>query len=332
LRPLRDLILYCDRPSNTVNELARRLNSRRIYGDPSRRLRDTRGGLIINYGTGHHPNWNRGDKSILVNSPEAIQQAISKVTSYERFKEAGVPTVEFTTDHDVARGWAVEGINVLSRRDGLSSGSGITFSKDDGNVRKSDFYVKYFPKTHEYRVHVFRDRSNQSSGRGEAVDSYRVIDITQKKRSTGVVSEGDGRSVYQRVVRSLDNGWVHAHGELHLPAETLVAISKAAVDACAALGLDFCAVDVLARYSKKDPNKLLELAVCECNTAPGLANEVTINAYINAIERLYEITSNDRRVPVRRRVRKLVPVTFVSRKGNRITRMRWRRVWETSTL
>jgi hypothetical protein len=314
-RPIRDLIIYCDRPSNTVQELAKRLTCRRVYGAPNRKLRNTSGALIVNYGTGHNPSWNPGVKSVVLNSPEKVQGAISKVTSYERFKEAGVPTVEFTTDHSEAVQWGSGGQRVLARRDGLSSGGGITIVEPGQPLSGgADFYAKYFKKTHEYRVHVFKGR---------------VIDITQKKRVVeGAEDAPNSRSVYQRVVRSLDNGWVHAHGELHLPTEALVAISKAAVGACAALGLDFCAVDVLARYSKKDPNKLLELAVCECNTAPGLANEVTINAYINAIKELYEATSKDRYVPVRRRVRKLVPVTFVSRKGNRITRMRHRWVYE----
>src|SRR5690606_28831158 len=130
------------------------------------------------------------------------------------------------------------------------------------------------------------------------------------------------RTLHQRVVRSLDNGWVHAHDALHLPGDFRQVISDASIRAVEALGLDFGAVDIIAQFGKKYTDKLYGFAVLEVNTAPGLANQVTLEAYTNEIKRLYDLTSKDRYVPVRRRVRKLVPVTFISKKGNRITRMR----------
>jgi hypothetical protein len=342
MRPLRDLVLYCDRPSNTVNELANRLNSRRLYATARRKLRATSGALVINYGTSAVPSWPVADKAILVNDPSKVKAAISKVTSYERFKEAGVPIVEFTTELAVATGWKVEGHNVLSRRDGLSSGSGISFSKDTGDVKQSDFYVKYFPKTHEYRVHVFRKPGGGDNGNAEwgtGLDSFSVIDITQKKRTTpGDGNEGmeANRTLHQRVVRSLENGWVHAHENLHLPGDFKDKISEAAIKAVVALGLDFGAVDIIAQFGTKNTGKLYGFAVLEVNTAPGLGNQVTLEAYCNAIKGLYEETKEARAVTVRKRVRKaprrrvrrLVSVTFISRKGNKITRMRERWVRE----
>jgi len=346
---LRDLIIYCDRPSNAVNTLVEKLGCRRVVAAPRRRVVRTDGSLCINYGTSRLPVWSVGNKSIVLNDPEKVKQSISKVKSYERFKEAGVPTLEFTTKRDEAAGWLATGSRTLARRDGLSSGQGIHIIEPGGTLpteHTSDFYAKYFPKTHEYRVHVFKaanagPASQGGSGlregairggiRPEGVDSYRVIDITQKKRTvdgSSDESEGSSRTLHQRVVRSLDNGWVHAHGGVHLPGDTANVLGTAAIQAVRALGLDFGAVDILAKYSKKNPAKLLAFAVAEVNTAPGLANEVTVEAYVNAIKELYQASAADRKVAVRRRVRKLVPVTFVSRKGNRITRERMRWVYE----
>jgi hypothetical protein len=320
MRKLRDLIIYCDRASNAASELAKQLNCRRIYATASRKLRRTDGSLVINYGTSAAPNWTLGNKSVLLNDPQQVLNSISKVTSYGKFRDASIPCIDFTTEHSVAAGWQSNGDNVLSRRDGLSGGRGISFSKDTGNVTVADFYAKYFPKTHEYRAHVFKGR---------------VIDITQKKLSQpeagpqpGVADVAGTRTLHQRVVRSLDNGWVHAHENVHLPGNVRQTLEESAVRAVEALGLHFGAVDIVARFSKKSPDKLLSYAVLEVNTAPGLGNQTTIKAYVDAIKELYERTRNDRAIPVRRRVRKMVPVTFVSKKGNRITRMRERWVYE----
>src|SRR5690606_21535065 len=144
----------------------------------------------------------------------------------------------------------------------------------------SDFYSKYFKKTHEYRYHVFQGR---------------VIDIAQKKKRTDRIESDGGtgrRTLHQRVVRSWSNGWIFAHRDLHLPPAANESMSAAAVGAVRALGLDFGAVDVLARFSQRDPSRLLALAVCEVNTAPGVENTVTLNAYVEAIEGVYSGNTN----------------------------------------
>jgi hypothetical protein len=332
----RDLIIYCDRASGAASELARRLGARRIYSTSSRRIVRTDGSLIVNYGTSHQPSWGLGDKSILLNDPEKVRNSISKVLSYGKFRETGVPTLEFTTQRGEAEKWLSENLRVLGRTDRLSSGRGIHIYEpgtDGGTVGDADFYAKYFPKTHEYRIHVVRvhlpvgQENTQCGLPGTSLDSYRVIDITQKKRATLGDGEG-GRTLYQRVVRSLDNGWVHAHEDVHLPAEAKVKICEAAINAVCALELDFGAVDVVARFKKKAPEVLHSYAILEVNTAPGLGNEVTIKAYHNAFIELYNGTKASRAIPIRRRVRKLVKVQIVTRKGNKVWRDRYRYVYE----
>lgn len=315
VRPLRDLIIYCDRASNTARELARRLNGRRLYASPNHRLRSTAGSLCINYGTSHSPNFGLGTKSIILNSPEAVSKAISKRLSHAAFKASGTPTLEFTGSRDDATAWVQAGCSVLCRRDGLSGGQGITFvSKGAQSVPEADFYTKYFPKTHEYRAHVFKGR---------------MIDLTQKRLQNGTTESKD-RSPIEKIVRSLENGWIHAHG-IDVSSELRASIEKVAVAAVAALGLDFGAVDILYVDRKVRSKRPSELAVCEVNTAPGLANETTIAAYVASIKAEYDSTSAIRaipRVPRRRRARKAVLVEITTRKGNKVKRMRDRWVYE----
>lgn len=321
MRPLRDLIIYCDRVSNAATTLAKRAGARRCVANPRHKLRRTDGSLIINYGSSVNPTWLASPKTICLNPPSAVAASISKVTSYERFKANSIPTVEFTTDAQQAGKWLLDGQRVLARRDRLSSGNGISILEGGGTPGNADFWSKYFKKTHEYRVHVFKGR---------------VIDITQKKRSVDTagedpaVADGGTRSVYQRVVRSLDNGWVHAHTELHLPPGARTQIEDAAKRAVDCLGLNFGAVDIIARFGKKSPEILGAFAVLEVNTAPGLGNEVTIKAYADAIKELYESTRGARALPMPikrvKRVRKLVKVQIRTRKGNLVYRERYRLV------
>lgn len=318
MRPLRDLIIYCDRPSDTARSLALRLSARRLFGQARRRLRNTSGALVLNYGTSHSPNWVLGDKSIVLNPPEKVNLAISKVKAHEHFIQAGVPCLDQTVNREQATAWLQEGSAVLCRRDGLSGGKGITFvpKGSQGDLPKSDFYAKYFPKTHEYRAHVFRGR---------------LIDLTQKRLKNGH-AKAESADAVSRIVRSLDNGWVHTHEGLDLSGDRRKRLEEAACSAISALGLDFGAVDLLLFVPDKGPRKGTDvLAVAEVNTAPGLGNEATLKAYVDAITQFYRDTASARAVPLpkrRKKVRKLVKVWITTRKGNRVQRDRYRWVFE----
>jgi len=312
-KPLRDLIIYCDRVSDTARELAKRLNARRVRANPNRRLRSTSGGLVINFGTSVAPNFSLGEKAIVLNHPEKVAHAISKRLTFALLKQQHVPHLESTEDRTVAAKWVQEGSGVLCRRDGLSGGKGITFvpkgSQDPLPV--TDFYTKYFAKTHEFRAHVFRGR---------------LIDLTQKRLQNGAAKD-DSATPEQRLVRSMENGWVHSH-QLDVSSAQRTQIEQAAVGAVASLGLDFGAVDILAKPDKRSAQGAFVLAVCEVNSAPGLGNEVTLKAYEDAILAYYTSTRDIRAVvlpPKKRRVKKLVKVWIVTKKGNRVQRerMRW---------
>lgn len=220
---------------------------------------------IINWGsTKEMAGYNRPMQQALLNHGGAVRTATSKLKTLTILKEASIPALEATREASVAKQWLAEGTLVLARKDGLSGGQGITklesgtqYFNQKGQVH--DFFVKYWKKTHEYRVHVFNGQ---------------VIDIQQKRRRT----EWTGN--YDPMIRNFDNGWVFCHDNLRGTQAELATIGTTACSAVDALGLDFGAVDVLARF--KENGALSKHVVCEINTAPGLEGQ-TLDKYVQAI-------------------------------------------------
>lgn len=253
--------------------------------------------FLINWGSSSLPAWAANFQAL--NNPQSVRIAISKVQTYERLTQASVPTLEFTRDRRQAGRWQARGRTILQRRDGLSGGRGIVLHNASGTslgdladeVRSegeepSSFYTRYFPKTHEYRVHVGpAPRTATESTSGELFESGAratlfescVIDLVQKKRSNQSIQ--DVRGMAERIVRSHDNGWIFAHENLFLEGGIRELISSTAVSAVQALGLDFGAVDIAVRAQ---PGQRPIVKVLEVNTAPGLENTQTIQAYINS--------------------------------------------------
>lgn len=231
----------------------------RMSGVRAGRLRDLslmqKGHLdipILNWGDTEGPDY-------CINRGSAVAQAVSKIRTFEVLSDAGCSTVQLTRDPEVAKGWIRRSSKVLCRADGRSGGAGITEAATDSELVAADFYSRYYPKTHEFRIHVFGDAA---------------IDVTQKRSREGVDVDRD--------VRSYDNGWIFSHN-LDIVEEDRAAIESTCVSAVKALGLDFGAVDVLAILDKGTPRRIKSHKVCEVNTAPGLESPTTIQAYVNAI-------------------------------------------------
>jgi glutathione synthase/RimK-type ligase-like ATP-grasp enzyme len=214
-----------------------------------------RGHLVINWGC------SAIDREVgenILNKPVAIQRAANKLRTFETFMKENVPTVEWTTDLEIALGWLKEGSDVVTRHK-LSghSGEGIEittaeqFAKNEAGLVRAPLYTKYTKKKDEYRIHVFQ---------GETIFQQR------KARKKDVP---DDQVNWQ--VRNLTGGFIFANDAVVAPDVVLDAAKKAVV----ALGLDFGAVDV----GYKDG-----AAVCyEVNTACGLQGK-NLESYVKAFQ------------------------------------------------
>lgn len=210
--------------------------------------------LVVNWGHGSCPYWggNVAPNSRLLNHWSAVATAVNKLTAFEKFKEANVPTPEWTSSKEKAQEWIAAGRVVICRTK-LSSmeGRGIVVAKTSAELVNAPLYTRLFPKDKEYRVHVFK---------GE------VIDYVQKKLRADAPAD---RSKY---IRNTANGWIFARSGVALGAATADTARKAV----AALSLDFGAVDLAVSEGGK-------VVVFEVNTAPGI-EATTVTKYKDAIK------------------------------------------------
>lgn len=185
-----------------------------------------------------------------VNQAQEIAKKVAsdKLLSFQKFKEASVSIPEWTTDKTVAMAW---GKDYLARTLLRShSGKGIVMVAAGQEPPHAKLYVQYKKKKHEYRVHVFNGK---------------VVDFTQKKRKVGHENTNNQ-------IRNHQNGWVYARENVVKPD----GIDNLALSACAAIGLNSGAVDII--WNEKE-NKCY---VLEINTAPGIEG-TTCKNYTNEI-------------------------------------------------
>lgn len=186
----------------------------------------------------------------ILNHPGAVGHAANKLVTFELFRDAEVPTVEWTTDADQACEWIDGGESVVVRHK-LSghSGEGIEIlSPNTERVPAAPLYTKYTKKKEEYRIHVFGD------------------EILFQQRKARRKEVPDDQVNWQ--VRNLAGGFIFANDGIVAPE----AVQEAARMAVQALGLDFGAADV----GFKDG----EAVVYEVNTACGVAGR-NLEAYVN---------------------------------------------------
>jgi hypothetical protein len=226
--------------------------------------------VVINFGGGALPAGlgTRRDLHIL-NPPDKVAISSNKLRTFEFLQKAEVPCVRWTTSRDEVGRWLDKGHKVLARTNLQSSGGrAISVFVQGQQVVDAPLWTRYFPKTHEFRVHVVNGKA---------------IDLTEKKLREELKEKRDAVSL----VRSHDNGWVHAHSDLSLTDKVdLGRLMGLATDAISAVGLDFGAVDILACLDTASPRRLTKAVVCEVNSAPGIENEATKKAYVDAFNAL----------------------------------------------
>lgn len=273
-----DVVVYASRGSNSARRLASALGCRRWRDDLPERyarrrpyFRGNRSPLVINWGSTRPAEWLSDPRFRLtpkwINSAEAVSRAIDKRAFFSVFsKRDDVRVLRSTTDVKEVEKWLKKGYKVVARKNITGSGGqGIVIISPvaGGAVPKvpdAPLYTRYFPKTHEFRCHIWDGK---------------LIDFTQKKL------KGGPDETANRVVRNLDNGWIFAHGALDLGQADISTLGNSAVRCLAGLGLSFGAVDILAILTPD--RRLQDYRICEVNTGPGLENEQTIKAYAEAI-------------------------------------------------
>lgn len=192
----------------------------------------------------------------ILNSTEAIQRSINKLSAFAVMEEADVNVPDFTELRADAEQWIRDGRKIVCRTK-LSSygGDGIVIAETVEQLVDAPLYVRYVPKEHEYRIHVMN---------GEA------FFIQRKARKLDVP---DDRVNWR--VRNLEGGFIYANQDVEVSQE----VRDMAVLAVSSLGLDFGAVDLLVTPRGK-------VFVLEVNTACGLAG-TTLDRYVEAFTRHY---------------------------------------------
>lgn len=241
----RNFIVPYNMGSESAKLLANSLNIKRSRGEKRFRWWSK----LVNWGSSSFVP--RGHNIQVLNDPQSVALASNKLLTFKQLALYAVPTVEWTTDRAKAISWVDENTIVYARHKlNASGGEGIEIVTYDQAMPYAPLYTKGFNKTHEYRVHVFQGR---------------VLDFTKKKRRDGTESNP--------LIKNSRNGWVFCRDGVALPLK----VKTASIVAQKALGLDFCAIDILYKESE-DKARVLEV-----NTAPGIEG-TTLNKYSEAIK------------------------------------------------
>jgi glutathione synthase/RimK-type ligase-like ATP-grasp enzyme len=276
--------------SRSVRALKHAVNGTIIKLENSR-YRYRQGHTIINWGNPRIQPWMQGVAgATILNHPTDVAVASNKLRTFQVLQAEAVPTVPWTEDQTDAQDWLDQGRKVYSRAvlNG-HSGEGITVHHPNNEARQLTTIAELFQRhgdvrlgelltsinpplpqaplytmginNHgEYRVHVFAGEVILYQKKSRRVDEDGNV----------VTPEGE-----EADVRNLASNWVYRTGNLRRTER----IESLALDAVQALNLDFGAVDII-----KDENG--DVFVLEVNTAPGLGNTETLEAYTNAINQL----------------------------------------------
>ena len=233
--------------SNTVRDLAELLDGKilKMVGSRYKKKPDQ---ILVNWGCSENDA-----REYDLNKPWAVRLAANKLLTFEALSHAEVKIPDYTESKDIANKW-LDNCKVLARDTAKGRGGmGITLFKIGQEIdRDYKFYVKYYRKQREFRIHVFNGNvifeQEKLKKRGEDVDKY---------------------------IRSHDRGWCFAFNHLR-DSPVPDCVREQATSAVAALSLDFGAVDI-------GWNADSGACVFEVNTAPGL-EESSLAAYVNSFK------------------------------------------------
>jgi hypothetical protein len=186
------------------------------------------------------------EKSFL-NKPTSVSRSINKLATFDAMLDYGVRTPRWTDSQREVKRWRMENPKlVIVARTTLMGhdGGGIILVEPGQPLPNAKLYVEYIEKDMEFRIHVFK---------GKVVDRCRKVFKGYKNE--------DDRKVDRRI-RTSGNGILFQRDGL-CPRDA----DEQAIDACAALELDFAGVDVITKGGVA--------YVLETNTAPEMLPIVT---------------------------------------------------------
>jgi len=257
---------YCNRGSTGMMNLVRSLRSE---GVDARRInrRNSRYGwysshVICNWGCSQLPS--AASRCTVLNSTESVSIASNKVKAFQAMQDAGVSTVPWTTDAEVAKGWSRDDEVVYARTlINASEGRGIIVVHPGDEMPSAPLYTKLQEHDREVRLHVFDGK---------------VVLVAEKKRLSS--ESRDDRGIEEEpndYVRNTNGHWVFAVNGVEVTQES----EEVAIEAIKATGLFFGSVDMLI---KREENAI-QSYVIETNSATGMDREgSTIRAYTEAFK------------------------------------------------
>lgn len=262
-------------------------NIRPVMGSEngSARLFQATNRFVMNWGSSQ--TLTTDASNFVLNKPAAVGLATHKLRFFQHINQWNqekiaqgvngltVPIPEWTTSRDEAQTWAGNDHLVYARqRLQGHSGEGIEVYGINQVVERAPLYTKgIVGARREYRVHVIAGQ---------------VALVQLKKRRNGGEAVGNGNDH----VRNLGSGWVYAVSD----ARPSPVVLSAAQNAVRALGLDFGAVDIIAKGRKGQER---ECWVLEVNTAPGQRGDTTVTLYARAVAAAYAIWMNRDTVDIR---------------------------------
>jgi len=189
----------------------------------------------------------------VLNRADAIQAASNKREALEAMRRAGIKVPYIYKDplKPAAGDEVPVSYPLLGRKDKHVGANDIILCLQGRDVERAKaagctHFSRYIPTKAEYRVHVFGDN---------------IIKVSQK-----ILTEPD--LALQPWIRNLGAGYTFRQSETRLSG----AARGMAIDAVAALGLTFGAVDII--IGDDDQPYILEV-----NTAPGLQTDTSLEAY-----------------------------------------------------